>query len=154
MILRKFFSVARKADAIQRFTMELSGVVVYNGQMQGAFRRGIGVTGNLQDARDINIRHAVCCTRRMGLCSAAASGQILADPSRLGSVISRFEPKKGETILHCEVDPIRPQLNFSLHFRAFLATSREYPPINFGVEDIESGACSKLFPKRTPLRFI
>ncbi len=51
-------------------------------------------------------------------CTATGFGQFLVAPDRLPSVIKYFDSQQNEPALRCEVDPIPPQLNFSLRFQA------------------------------------
>jgi hypothetical protein len=65
---------------------------------------------------NVSVRFSLPCL--FGVCAATAFGQFLIEAGRLPSVMKYFDPQKNETALHCDVDPISPQLNFSLRFQA------------------------------------
>ena len=53
----------------------------------------------------------------MLLLAAAAPGQVLLNPARMPPRLRSLEAQPGETPLRCEVDPIRPRLDFSFRFQ-------------------------------------
>src|SRR5258708_39217368 len=49
---------------------------------------------------------------------SAASGQSIVNEERLAPGMRSFEARPNEPVLRCEVNPIRPILNFSFRFQA------------------------------------
>jgi hypothetical protein len=52
------------------------------------------------------------------LLASACAAQTIVDPARFGSILKALEPQAGETLLRCEVTPMKPALNFVLRFQA------------------------------------
>ena len=59
-------------------------------------------------------RGAACLVALAG----SAAAQLVVNPGRLRARIEIFEPKPGENLLHCEVTPVHPMLNFSFRYQA------------------------------------
>jgi hypothetical protein len=49
--------------------------------------------------------------------ASSAFGQVVVDPARIPGLLKNLEPREGERILRCEVNPTKPLLNFSFRFQ-------------------------------------
>ncbi|HTP34028.1 MAG TPA: hypothetical protein VMJ75_17735 [Candidatus Acidoferrales bacterium] len=57
-------------------------------------------------------------TAILPLLASCCAAQLIVNPGRMRNRIDVFEPKPGETLLHCDVTPIHPALNFSFRYQA------------------------------------
>ncbi|HUE11587.1 MAG TPA: hypothetical protein VMQ54_11640, partial [Steroidobacteraceae bacterium] len=54
----------------------------------------------------------------LSTCWAPVFAQAIADRASLAPVLSRLDPRGGERLLACEVEPVKPSLSFGFRFRA------------------------------------